>query len=150
MKPNYWTGIVILMALTMFLLYGANKPSIEVKAEDPKNVIIVEKPVFTEPDNPRDYITYVFGEDAPKAFLLLKGNDVCGGENRSLNPDAVNVNSDSRQTRDVGIFQINEFWHRINAKWLFNWKINIEIAHQLFVENGNTFKLWSAGKCMGI
>lgn len=90
------------------------------------------------------YIKEVFGQHADKAFYLLS----C--ENSRLDPEVINVNTDSRQSKDVGIFQINEYWQRTQAKFLANWKINIEIAHQLYKENGNQFNLWTCGKKLGI
>lgn len=80
------------------------------------------------------YIKKVFGKDSDKAFKLLK----C--ENPSLDPLAVS------STNDYGIFQINEYWQKTQSKFLKNWKVNIEIAHQLYVENNNSFKLWSCNK----
>lgn len=91
-----------------------------------------------------DYIKEVFGIHADKAFYLLS----C--ENSKLDPTVINVNTDARQSKDVGIFQINEYWQRTQEKFLKNWKINIEIAHQLYKENGNQFNLWTCGKKLNI
>jgi len=92
-----------------------------------------------------DYIREVFGKDADLAFQVLS----C--ENSALRPDAVNTAGNSPAgSRDIGIFQINEYWQRTQGKFLFNWKVNIEIAHQLFEENGKSFKLWTCGRKLGI
>lgn len=91
------------------------------------------------------YIQEVFGVDAPKAFTVLS----C--ENSALNPNAVNTAGNSPAgSRDIGVFQINEYWQKTQGKFLFNWKVNVEIAHQLFEENGKSFKLWSCGKKLGV
>ena len=88
------------------------------------------------------YIIEVFGQDAPKALKLLE----C--ENPKLDPNAVNDNEKSGlgKGQDIGIFQISNFWQRTQNKFLHNWKVNIEIAHQLYLENGKSFKLWTCGK----
>lgn len=102
-------------------------------------------PIPTATPHPRqeiiDYIAYTFENEATTAMKLLE----C--ENRSLNPSAVHVNDDG--SKDIGVFQISEKWQQVQAKFLKNWKVNIEIAHQLFRENGN-FKLWTCGKRLGI
>lgn len=92
-----------------------------------------------------DYIRQVFGKDADLAFRVLS----C--ENSALRPDAVNTAGNSPEgSRDIGVFQINEYWQRTQGKFLFNWRINVEIAHQLFEENGKSFKLWTCGRKLGI
>ena len=85
-----------------------------------------------------------FKEDSGKAFKLL------GCENKRLNPNAINVNKDERRSRDLGVFQINEYWQKTQGKFLLNPKINIAIAHQLFTENHKSFKLWTCGKRLSI
>ena len=92
----------------------------------------------------RKYIEQVFGSDADTAFQLLS----C--ENHSLNRDAVNTAGNSPVgSRDIGVFQVNEFWQKVQGKFLFNWKTNIEIAHDIFVANGN-FQVWTCGRTLGI
>ncbi len=93
----------------------------------------------------RDEIDQVFGSDAPKAYKLLS----C--ENSSLNPNAVNTAGNYPVgSRDIGIFQVNEFWQKVNAKFLFDPTINIQIAHKIYTDSGNNFSMWSCGKRMKI
>jgi hypothetical protein len=102
-------------------------------------------PTLTEREQIEAYIREVFGEHADKAFQVLK----C--ENGSLNPKAVNTaGNHPAGSRDIGVFQINEYWQKTQGKFLFNWKINVEIAHQLYTENGNSFRLWTCGRNLGL
>lgn len=102
-------------------------------------------PTPTEKEQIEAYIKEVFGEDADKAFL------VTGCENKALNPNAVNTAGNFPiGSRDIGVFQINEYWQRTQGKFLFNWKVNVEIAHQLFEENGKSFHLWTCGRKLGV
>ncbi len=90
-------------------------------------------------------IDQVFGKDANQAFKLLS----C--ENHALNPSAVNTAGNYPVgSRDIGIFQINEYWQKVNAKFLFNPDINIRMAHQIYEESGNSFKMWSCGRRLGL
>lgn len=113
---------------------------------------IEEKVVYVAPETVEDYIKYVFEEDADKAFLLLKGRgDGTCAENRYLDPNALNDNTEwGGRGKDWGVFQINDSWQKVQSKFLLNYKVNIEIAHQLFEENGKSFKLWTCGKVYGI
>lgn len=90
------------------------------------------------------YIRQVFGKDSSRAFQLLS----C--ENSSFNPNAVNTAGNSPQgSKDIGVFQINEFWQAVQGKFLFNWRTNVEIAHDIYVQNGN-FGVWTCGRKLGI
>ena len=96
-----------------------------------------------------DYIKQVFGQDTAKAMTLLS----C--ENPSHDPNAVNtLGNYPPGSRDIGVFQINEFWQGVNGKFLFNWKVNIEVAKQLFDENGGHFwgpqTTWTCGRKLGV
>lgn len=105
---------------------------------------LIEEPTSQQQEI-MDYIDEVFGEDAWKAYKVLS----C--ENSSLNPEAVNTAGNyPAGSRDIGVFQINEYWQSIQAKFLFNWKINIQIGHQLFIENGKQFNLWTCGRKLGV
>ena len=109
--------------------------------------------VYVEPSDVDSYIKYIFGKDYNKAMLLLKGDGSKGAcaENRELNPNAKNDNTEwGGRGIDWGVFQINDSWQGVKSKWLLNWKVNVQIAHQLYVENGNSFKLWTCGKVYGI
>ena len=113
--------------------------------------LTVKPEQLSEHDQIVAYIKKVFGKDADKAFRLLKGSGKCGGENGSFNPLALNDNTKwGGRGKDWGVFQINDSWQGVNPKFLKNWKVNVEIAHQLFVENGHKFNLWTGGKCQGI
>lgn len=136
-------AVLVIYGLCSFFIQVANAPKANAQ------VPFVGTPI-TEHEQIVAYIEKIFGKDAPKAFLLLHGNGKCSGENGSLNPDAQNYNSDSIHSVDIGVFQINNYWQKVQPKFLYNWKINIEIAHQLYKENGNKFNLWTGGKCQGI
>lgn len=104
-------------------------------------------PTITEHDQIANYIKEVFGADSQKAFKLLS----C--ENGKLNPKAVNNNKDKDgniTSSDYGLFQVNEFWQKTQKKFLLNYRINTQIAYQLFIENNKQFNLWTCGRKLGI
>lgn len=78
-------------------------------------------------------IVRVFGEDAPNAFNVL----YC--ENRTLNPEAVNWNSNG--TWDAGIFQVNQI-HGYTMEQMKDYKQNIKAAKKIFDGRG-----WTAWSC---
>jgi hypothetical protein len=103
------------------------------------------KPVVLDPI--RQEIKDVFGDDYPKAMLLLTGTQC--HENLTLNPKAVNDNSEwGGLGRDRGIFQISDYYHpNVTDAEAFDYKFNIEYAHRMFVNDGYTFsKRWTCGQ----
>ncbi len=103
------------------------------------------KPIPTRHQMIKEYINSVFGTDAPKAMLLLS----C--ENKGLNPLAVNDNTTwGGVGQDIGIFQINTIWQGVSNKaFLYDWKINVDIAHNIYERDGS-FKLWTCGRKLSI
>lgn len=102
-------------------------------------------PTPTQRDLIAAEIERVFGPDAPKAFKLL----AC--ENHALNPDAVNTAGNvPAGSRDIGVFQINEYWQKTQARFLFEPDINIRIAYKIFKDNGYSFERWTCGRKLGL
>ena len=107
-----------------------------------------------EPESEHDrivlYIKKTFGQYSDKAFQLL--TDPKCHENGKLNPLAVNDNTTwGGIGQDIGIFQINTTWQGVtNKAFLTDYKININIAYNIFVRSGNNFKLWTCGRVLGI
>jgi len=87
-------------------------------------------------------IYMVFGDEHfEKAMMIVD----C--ENKGQNPKAVNVNTDTHNSRDIGIFQINQYWQKVgNAKFLYDPAINIRIAWRIYENDGYSFKQWTCGK----
>jgi len=144
---------IILLTFILGMKFQANSDRIETlttqlaQAKEAK-----EKVVYIEPSDVDSYIKYIFGPDYSKAMLLLKGKggDSCA-ENRNLDPNAVNDNTWwGGVGQDIGVFQISSVYQKVQPKFLYDYKVNIRIAYQLFKESGNSFKLWTCGKVYGI
>lgn len=125
-----------------------NTPVVSPLAENPEIIIHTPTPttIPTPTETPqqiqiRDYIKQTFKNDSDYAFKILS----C--ENPTLDPEKVNTAGNTPAgSRDIGVFQVNEFWQKIQGKFLFNWKINIEAAYQLFIEDHHSFKQWACDK----
>lgn len=143
------------LAVICFAQYFKNEGKMDAYAQMPIiapipaggefNLEVVEEEETPEQEQIRAYIKEVFGENAGDAFKLLS----C--ENSSLNPKAVNTaGNEPVGSRDTGVFQINEYWQKVQYKFLLNWKINVQIAHQIYTENGNSFERWTCGRKLGV
>lgn len=102
---------------------------------------------LSEHDQIAYYIKQVFGKDSSKAFELLQD---CG-ENHALNPLAKNYNNDIYNSIDWGVFQINDHWQGVtNPAFLTDWKINVQMADNIYTRDHHSFKLWTGGRKCGI
>jgi hypothetical protein len=84
--------------------------------------------------------------------LLLRGNAKCQGENPSLNTQAVCDNTLwNGKGQDRGIFQISNYYHPgVSDTCAFDYRCNIDYAYKMFVNDGYSFRRWTAGRCLGI
>lgn len=156
LKAGTWFSI----AIVVLFIAGVIQVSLFLKEHEPVTLISpiayrahameLEQAIPVEASTPeqqqiRDYIIEVFGADSDKAFALL------GCENAKLNPKAVNTAGNSPAgSRDIGVFQINEYWQQVNGRFLFDWKINVQIAYKIYVDNGRSFERWTCGRKLGI
>lgn len=98
-------------------------------------------PLTSEKQEIINYIVEVFGEDAPDAFNVL----YC--ENRNLDPSAINYNRNG--TTDHSIFQINSIHTtRFGDEFITNWRANVDVAKQIFDEQGWT--PWTCSTRVGV
>lgn len=146
----YFLGYIFVTLLIMnFAQYFKNQGAMTAYAQEkivsPLGTEIAEQPMDKQSMNIRTKIREVFGEHADKAFKVLS----C--ENASLNPNAVNTaGNEPAGSRDIGVFQINEYWQKTQGRFLFDPEINIRAAYIIFKDNGYTFERWTCGRKLGI
>jgi len=92
----------------------------------------------------------------PQAYLRCKAQDLgiddyttskiinmigtC--ENGKWNPEAINVNTDKHKSLDVGIMQVNLYWHPdVTLTEMIDYKKNIDYGLKMFLDQG--FEPWS-------
>jgi len=108
-------------------------PTPQLRVIAPTPVIPTATPTPTDKEEIIAEIVRVFGEEAPNAFNVL----YC--ENRGLNPEAVNWNSNG--SWDAGIFQVNQI-HGYTMDQMKDYKQNIRAAKKIFDGRG-----WTAWAC---
>lgn len=89
-----------------------------------------------------DEIRRVFGDKADEAIMVARCESKLGLYKCN---DGLNSNG----SVDCGVFQINSI-HGVSRKWLDNYKINIQIAKQLYDEHGNWSAWYSSRSCHGL
>ena len=129
--------ILLPLIVLLFGAFSQGIPSIEPREEGIAYQIIRkrERPLD-------DWMAWAFGEEKYAAYRVMK----CESGGRA---DAVNYNTN--HTHDRGLFQINDV-HAAKVGWnldsLFDWKVNIKVAKQIFMES-NGFGPWvCAGKVL--
>ena len=83
-------------------------------------------------------IAALYGVDGDKAVLLAKRES-------SLNPLAVNVNKDKQRSRDRGLWQWNDFFHKnISDETAFDPELSTQLAMKAISEG--KARMWVAAK----
>ena len=151
MITNIFIAGLIITAVTGYsVAHPAESPVLvaSVKAQ----AIVEATPTPTATPIPTDivgYINYKFGKDAPKAFLLLQGNGPGScAENRKLNPEAINRNTDwGGVGADRGYWQINDVYHpSVSDACAKDVKCSTDYAFRMFTNDHNSFVRWTCGK----
>ena len=166
-KTNLTNLAIALLLAILFCVVDAQlakNQKVEAKAEAPKpteapnptevpKVAKAKEAPKTQKEEIEAYIREIFGKDADKALLLLKGKgEGSCAENRNLDPNAVNDNTWwGGKGRDWGLFQINDAYHPVFKLNLHkDWKANVRYAYQMFVNDGYSFRRWTCGRYYGI
>lgn len=121
------------------------------QSDDGESVVPSPSPSPTPShDTPEGYIKHKFGKHADKAFELLQGEGCA--ENRQLDQSAVNDNRTwGGVGRDVGIFQINDYYHPVVELNLeHDFKANIDYAWRMYKNDNYSFKRWTCGRAKGL
>lgn len=149
----YFTVLYLGFQIASPALKVANAYAPEQKHTTPNNKTVA-KPTTQQQKIIND-IYSVFGKvDGDKFLFILthgKPNTACPrGENPTLDPYARNWNNDQYGSIDYGIGQINDHWQGVtNTDFLFDYDINIRLAHKIFEKWGN-FQAWTCGKVWGL
>ena len=98
----------------------------------------------------------------PKSYLRCKAQDlgiddyvtskiinmISTCENSKWNPEAINVNTDKHRSLDVGIMQVNLYWHPdVTLTEMVDYKKNIDYGLKMFLKQG--FEPWSCAHRLG-
>lgn len=137
------------LSIAVFLLYNAYNTFQYVayapKAEAALDGFTYVKSPTTERQQIINFIYDTFGKDADNALKVF----TCES---GLNPRAYNDNTSwGGIGHDLGVAQINDHYQGVtNAAFLYNYKINILMAKQIFDKWGHNFHAWTCGKKLGL
>lgn len=103
------------------------------------------------------------GEDAPSELERIvayiartfepEGKDVvvrainCFYSESGLRRDAVGQNSDAPRSKDHGIAQLNDYWHKLTEAQKTDIKANIDKAYEIYKGRGGNFSAWYGKLC---
>lgn len=149
---NKWKKQVYKASLAVFVLYGlcsffiqvvdapkadASQPYLERTAPAPT-------PTVSELENIVSYIARVF-ESEGKAVVVKAIN--CFYSESGLREEAVGQNSDGPKSKDHGVAQLNDYWHKLTPEEKTEYKANIDRAYEIYKGNGHTFNPWYGKGC---
>ena len=107
-------------------------------------IVIEKKEEQTELQEIVSYITKVF-EPEGKAVVVKAIN--CFYSESGLRKDAVGQNTDAPRSRDHGVAQLNDYWHKLSEAEKTEVKANIDRAYQIYKGRGGNFSAWYGKLC---
>lgn len=135
-KYKFWSSVITLSIFCLIVaIMGHNSVS---RATENMLSPIAKSPapriVYAEQTSITGYIKQIFGNYSDKALAIANCES-------NMNPTAIGDSGKS-----IGLFQIHTTWHKIEPRFLKNFKINTLVAKQLFDESGKSFRLWSCSR----
>lgn len=71
----------------------------------------------------------------------------CFYSESGLRPNAVGQNKDSHHSKDHGVAQLNDYWHKLSEEEKTDIKANINKAYKIYKGRGNSFSAWYGKLC---
>jgi hypothetical protein len=124
-------------------------PVLELDVETKVNTSATPTPTPT-PTGPTDlenivaYIARVF-EPEGKHIVVRAIN--CFYSESGLRENAVGQNSDGPKSKDHGVAQLNDYWHKLSEAEKTEYKANIDRAYKIYKGRGNNFDAWYGRGC---
>lgn len=131
-----------------------------VYASEPMVTTVVEVPTVTPTNTPTPtlapsptpselesviaYITRKFEKEG-KHVVIRAIN--CFYSESGLRPNAVGQNNDAPKSRDHGVAQLNDYWHKLTPEQKTDFKANIDKAYEIYKGRGNSFSAWYGRLC---
>lgn len=71
----------------------------------------------------------------------------CFYSESGLRPNAVGQNKDSHHSKDHGVAQLNDYWHKLTPEEKTEIQANIQKAYKIYKGRGNSFSAWYGKLC---
>lgn len=101
-------------------------------------------PTPTELEEVVAYITKKF-EPEGKHVVVQAIN--CFYSESGLRPNAVGQNNDAPRSKDHGVAQLNDYWHKLTEAEKTDIKANIDRAYKIYKGRGSNFSAWYGKLC---
>ena len=101
-------------------------------------------PTPTELEQVVAYITRKF-EGEGKDVVVRAIN--CFYSESGLRVKAVGQNSDEPRSKDHGVAQLNDYWHKLTEAQKTEYKANIDKAYEIYKGRGDNFSAWYGKRC---
>ena len=71
----------------------------------------------------------------------------CFYSESGLRPNAVGQNKDSHKSKDHGVAQLNDYWHKLTEAEKTAIEANVKKAYKIYKGRGNNFSAWYGKLC---
>lgn len=163
----YMIGFLYLMSL-MVLLYDIRlhittqidasesvdiiTSQVAVPAESRQVVAQVATPAATLTPSPtptelEEVVAYIARKFEPEGKQVVVRAINCFYSESGLRPTAVGQNKDAHMSKDHGVAQLNDYWHKLTEKQKTDIHANIDKAYDIYKGRGDSFSAWYGKLC---
>lgn len=116
---------------------------------------LVAQPEETEitptPTELESVVAYIARKFEPEGKAVVVRAINCFYSESGLRPTAVGQNKDSHKSKDHGVAQLNDYWHKLTPEMKTDIKANIDKAYEIYKgrsrNGGNGFSAWYGKLC---
>lgn len=164
----YMIGFLYIMVL-MFAIYDINlflnpsqsdasdintvKVSPKAVPAEPKQVVVqVATPAATltpvpSPTELVEVVAEIAKTFEPEGKQVVVKAINCFYSESGLRPNAVGQNKDSHHSKDHGVAQLNDYWHKLTEAEKTEIEANVKKAYKIYKGRGNNFSAWYGKLC---
>lgn len=114
-----------------------------VKSEDS----VVKENLITQPTELEEIVAYIARRFEPEGKGVVVRAINCFYSESGLRSNAVGQNSDGPKSKDHGVAQLNDYWHKLTQAEKTDYRANIDRAYEIYKGNGHTFNPWYGKGC---
>ena len=99
------------------------------------------------PSELEEVVAYVARKFEPEGKQVVVRAINCFYSESGLRPNAVGQNKDAHKSKDHGVAQLNDYWHKLTEAEKTDIHANIDKAYKIYKGRGGNFSAWYGKLC---
>lgn len=104
-------------------------------------------PTPAPPPTTANIVAYIAKKFEPEGKAVVVKAINCFYSESGLRAEAVGQNNDGPRSKDHGVAQLNDYWHKLTDREKTDYIANIDRAYKIYKGRGNSFEAWYGRLC---